>query len=129
MALAGLHAWPPKAALGTAIAIQLLMGIWSLCADPNDCMLTVVRGLTTLLECGGTALLLALTCLAESGDGAQFKINKSLGMVSNTLLMTSVCLPIGLTMYDTIFLPFYKVQCFPLLPASASFLDSTLCQI
>ena len=88
--------------------MQLLMGAWSLCGDAVDRLVARVRAFMSVLECTGVMLLFVLACLADSEDGAQLEVNRTLGLVSTALLMAAVFVPIGLTIYDFL-VPVYKV--------------------
>ena len=78
------------------------MALWSLLADPIDRLEGIVSCLASLIEAGATSLLLAAAWLQETADKSVLKM---MGGMSTAMLMISVFIPIGLSMYDSILLP------------------------
>ena len=100
------YPWAQKAALGVCCGTQLLMAAWCLVGDPIDRLAGLISSIVSLLECVATALLLVIETMGDdvlpNNDAEAYA---GLSGAATALLMASVFVPIGLTVYDSIVLP------------------------
>ena len=90
--------------LGCACALQLCMAVWNVWGDAVDRVDSLVACVVSLLELGGTSLLLAMSVLNTLETGS-VEVAAALGGWSGRLLMASVFVPIVQTLYDGLLVP------------------------
>jgi len=95
------NAWAQRSSLIACCVLQLLMAVWTVCGDPVDALDALFSCLASTFEFVATTLLLAAS--HAEGDAA-----RQLGERSADLLLASVCVPMVLTVYDSLVMPLIR---------------------
>ena len=95
------HEWAKQASLWLVCALQLAMAVWNVAGDPADRLSGLVACVVSLIEFVATCLILA----SRGANGLGSRGADGLGAAASSLLMTSVFLPMGLSVYDMLLMP------------------------
>lgn len=96
--------WAARTSLTIMVIVQVIMAVWSVGADPIDRLEGLVGSFVSVLEGSATSLLLASSYMREAEDANEATL-ELMGILASRLLMASVFVPIGLSVYDNILLP------------------------
>lgn len=94
-----------NAAFISVMTLQLTMAIWHIYGGPVDRLKAIVFCVVSLLEVVGTGLMFASSLLSDWGHS---ETAVELGLISPTVLLYAVFVPLLLEFYDLLFLPVRK---------------------